>query len=139
MLLMVGLPREGLQPAMNGRLGDPCCLQPQRPGSLVGTAIVGRGLQGSVDHLGYLVVLLGSPPARAELVVHPFKLMDPVALASLSDGHACQAHAPCYRHKALILINVLAQNSIPAEGCSLVRMGMHVVRGQWVGGDIPGS
>jgi|694.fasta_scaffold03986_8 hypothetical protein len=91
-LLPVGLHREGLQPAMNGGFGDPCCCS-QGSGAPVGAAVGGRGLQCPVDHLGDGVVLVGARPARPQLVVQAFQTQFPVPLAPLTDGHARQAHA----------------------------------------------
>lgn len=41
----------------------------QRTGTPMGAAIGGPGMQGAVDHLGHLVVLIGAGASRTQLVM----------------------------------------------------------------------
>ena len=51
----------------------------------------GRGCQqGPVDQLGHCVCLIGTPPARTELVMEAFEAELPVTLTPLADGHPRQ-------------------------------------------------
>lgn len=90
MLLAERLNREGLQPTVNGRLGDPCSCS-QSPGIVVGAAIGRSGLQCPVDHLGDGLVLVGAWAARPQRREAPPAPV-PVALAPLTDGHPHQPH-----------------------------------------------
>ena len=87
------LHRKSLQPAVDRGLGD-ARRRSQGAVTPVGFAIGGLGMQGPVDHLGDIIVLLGAGPAGSEFVVQAFQSQFPVALAQLSDGHDRQAHAP---------------------------------------------
>ncbi len=89
--LPVGLHRDGLQPAVNRCLGDPsrCSQSPSAP---MGAAVGWFGLQGPVDDLGHLVVLVGARTTGAELIVQTHQAEVSVALAPLADGHARQPH-----------------------------------------------
>lgn len=90
-LLPVRLDREGLQPAVNGGLGD-ASGSSVGTGTPLGTPIGGLGLQGPVDHLGHRVILMGTRPARSELDMQAFKAELSVTLAPLADGHPRQPH-----------------------------------------------
>ena len=77
--------RRELTRPLNGY--DACCCS-QRPSAPLSAAVLRFGLQGSVDHLGNLVVLVGARPAESELIVQAFLAQLSVALAPLADGHA---------------------------------------------------
>ena len=52
--------------------GDPCCCS-QLPSAPLSTTGLRSGLQGSVDHLGHLVVVVDVRSAEAELIVQAFQ------------------------------------------------------------------
>jgi hypothetical protein len=56
-----------------------------------------------------------------------------------SKGRGRAQADPCLGSKGLkrlSIVNVSTQQSFPAEGCQpSVRVGMHMRRGQWIGGD----
>lgn len=87
----VGLQGEGLQPAVRGTFGDACSSR-QGASCPLGAAVCGLALQGPVDHLGHLVILIGAGPPRPELVVQALQAEIPVTPAPLAYGHARQAH-----------------------------------------------
>ena len=87
----MGLQGEGLQPAVRRALGDP---RSSRQGAScpLSADISGFDLQGPVDHLGPLVILIGAGPPRSEFVVQTLQTKIPVTLAPLGHGHAREAH-----------------------------------------------
>ena len=74
------LDREGLLPAVNGGLGD-AHGSSKRAGAPLSAAVLRFGLQGSVDRLSHLVVLVGARPAGAELIVQAIQSQLSAALA----------------------------------------------------------
>jgi hypothetical protein len=58
----------------------------------MGAAIGGLGLQGAVDHLDHLVVLIGEGASRTQLVMQAFQAKLPVALAPFANGHPGHPH-----------------------------------------------
>ena len=89
--LAVWLQRESLQPAVRCTFGDAGSSR-QGASRPLCAAISGLALQGPVDHLGHLVILIGARPPWPELVVQTLQAEIPVTLAPLAHGHARQAH-----------------------------------------------
>ena len=90
-LLAVELQGEGLQPAVR-RIFRNACSSGQGASAPLSAAVCGLALQGSVDHLDHLVLLIGAGPPWPEFVVQALQAELPVTPAPLAHGHARQAH-----------------------------------------------
>jgi len=91
-ILAVWLHGKGLQPSVRRTFGDACCSR-QGASRPLRAAVCGLALQGPVDHLGHLVILIGAGPPWPEFVVQALQTELPVTPAPLAHSHARQAHS----------------------------------------------
>ena len=91
-ILAVWLHGKGLQPSVRRTFGDACCSR-QGASRPLRAAVCGLALQGPVDHLRHLVILIGAGPSGPELVVQTLQAEIQVALAPLAHGHPSQPHS----------------------------------------------
>lgn len=96
----MGLEAERLEPAMDLAIGD-SGFSGEAASAALGTAVAGPllrrrlrlGLQRSVDHFSYLVVVMDAGTAGKQLVMQNLDAEFPVALSPYPYGHPLDAHS----------------------------------------------